>query len=169
MRHTSFRLTVSPSRYLANTLLAAHLLAIALVVVATVALQWKLALILVAGLSLAYCRHTQHSRDFVFHPDGRVEFLESSSNPSVGAGDTPSSVPSPGELQILDVDNASRLVGALMVVRFRRVSTRRALILLPDSFAHPDDYRRLRIWLKWQGKAVAPDHAQNLLGTQDRI
>ena len=56
-----------------------------------------------------------------------------------------------------------------MVVRFRRVSIRRTLILLPDSFAHIDDYRRLRIWLKWQGKAVAPHHQLESVRTQDRI
>ena len=195
MRHTSFRLTIHPSRCLANALLAVHLFAAMLVMVATIAPQWKVALVLAVGVSLAYRRHSEVSRDFVFHPDGRVEFLESSRNSPVGAdettakaettalqggraqnalcavadGDTPSSAGSPGEVPVFDVDDASRLLGALMVVRFRRMSICRTLILLPDSFAHIDDYRRLRIWLKWQGKAVATHHQLESVRTQDRI
>ena len=166
---TSFRLTIHPSRCLANALLAVHLLAALLVLVATIAPQWKAALLLAVGVSLAYRRRSQGPRDFVFHPDGRVDFLESSSNSPVGACDTPSSDAAPRAVPVFDVDDASRLLGVLMVVRFRRVSIRHALILLPDSFAHPDDYRRLRIWLKWQGKAVAPHHELKSIGTQDRI
>ena len=88
MRHTSFRLTIHPSRCLANALLAAHLFAVMLVMVATIAPQWKVALILAVGVSLAYRRHSEVPRDFVFHPDGRVEFLESTRNSPVGADET---------------------------------------------------------------------------------
>ena len=158
MQHSSFRLTVRPSRSLALVLSAAHLLAVALVIVATIALPWKVALLLAIGVSLAYRRRSQVPTSFSFRPDGSVEFLGLIRSASVGAGDTPLDFAPISDIKILDVDGSSRLIGPLMLVRFRRASIRSALILLPDSFVHIDDYRRLRVWLKWQGKGVSPHH-----------
>ncbi len=158
MQHSSFRLTVRPSRSLALALLVAHLLAAALVIVATIALLWKVVLLLAVGVSLAYSRRPQELSSFCFHPDGSVECLGAIDNSPVGAGDTPSGGVPISDIQMLNVDGSSRLIGPLMTVRFRRASTRSTLVLLPDSFVHIDDHRRLRVWLKWQGKGVAQHH-----------
>lgn len=158
MRHSSFRLTVRPSRALALAMLAAHLLAAVLVIVATIALLWKVVLVLAVGVSLAYRRRFQVPTNFSFRPDGSVEFLALVNHASVGAGDTPSDFAPISDIKILDVAGSSRFIGPLMVVRFRRASIKTALVLLPDSFFHIDDYRRLRVWLKWQGKGVSQHH-----------
>ena len=158
MQHSSFRLTIHPSRSLAIALAAAHLLAAVLVIVATIELPWKVVLLLAVGVSLEYRRQPQVPINFSFRPDGSVEFLIFINDASVGAGDTPSDAAPVSDIKILDVDGSSRLIGPLMVVRFRRASIRTALVLLPDSFVHINDYRRLRVWLKWQGKGVSPHH-----------
>jgi len=151
-------------------LLAAHALAACIVIALSLPPLLKVALLLCVGASMAYRRRPQADCDYVFDADGRVECLASVSNSSVGADDTPSNLSRQNLAQILEVDAASQLLGRLMVVRFRNASVGASLVLLPDSFICPDDYRRVRLWLKWQGKGNPYDSKHSLDGgAQDSI
>ena len=195
MRRASFRVSVCPSRTLRFTLLAAHWLIAYSVIALSMPPVLKISLLLCIGVSLAHRRRPQTHRDYIFRPDGRVECLASAIGSSVGAdktaaskttarqggrakdalfavadGDTPSNSDVHHLAQIVEVDAASQLLGPLMVVRFRNASAGMSLVLLPDSFYYPDDYRRVRLWLKWQGKGDADDVKDGLAGgTQDGI
>ncbi|MHB0991436.1 MAG: protein YgfX [Burkholderiales bacterium] len=63
----------------------------------------------------------------------------------------------------LDVQMRHALVTAtLTVIEFKQTNgRRRSLVLLPDSLA-ADDYRRLRVWLRW----VKPENAHESAGNR---
>lgn len=149
---------------------AAHALAVCIVLALSVPPLLKLSLLVCIGASLAYNRRPQAHSDYVFAPNGRVKCLALVANSSVGADDTPPDLSPQNLVQIRDVDAASQLLGRLMVVRFRNASVGASLVLVPDSFSSPDDYRRVRLWLKWQGKGDTDDDMDGLSGgVQDGI
>ncbi len=167
MRHFPFRVSVRTSRNLITTILVAHTVA-AFVAISLVDQSWlKVLLLLGIGASSAYCRRPQDYGDYSFRPDGKVEYLPSvvAASAEIGRAGSPNAL-----AQVFDVDATSRVLGHMMIVRFRHTPASRSLILLPDSFDHPDDYRRVRLWLKWQGKGNATDDRDDLpVGTQDSI
>ena len=170
MRNTSFRLSIQNSRTLNLAVTTAHLIVACVIVAASLAPMVQIGVLVVIGASLAYKRRPPTLGGYEFRPDGRVVYLGSSRNSSVGADNTPSAQTSDVESVFLDVDPASRLLGPLLVIYFLNASGRNSLILLPDSFRSIDDYRRLRIWLKWQGKGRPVHHdIESILRVQDRV
>ena len=195
MRNTSFRLRIQNSRTLNLAVTTAHLIVACVIVAASLAPMVQIGVLVVIGASLAYQRRLQTPGDYWFHPDGRVRSFSFDSNSPVGAdetnaakttalqggrannalfaaadGYTPFAHTEGVEPIFRDVDPASRLLGPLLVIYFLNASVRNSLILLPDSFRSLDDYRRLRIWLKWQGKGRPLHHdVESILRVQDRV
>jgi hypothetical protein len=148
-------------------LLTAHTLA-AIVTISLVNQSWVKVLLLVGvGASLAYCRRPQYTCEYSFRPDGQAEYIPAVIASSVRTGKT---TLANALTKIYRVDDVSRLLGSMMTVRFKHTPASQTLILLPDSFVHPDDYRRVRLWFKWQGKGVANDNRDDLaVRDQDSI
>ena len=75
----------------------------------------------------------------ILHGDGRLH--------QVGAGGT-----------VTDVEllPETTVIGPLVVLCFRASGQSRSVVLLPDSMAVADDFRRLKRWLRWQsgGRSV---------------
>ncbi len=135
MQHaTSFLLPLYPSRQLSAVLGLAHFFAFACVVFANLPLAAKIFLWLLVAVSHVRARRHELPADYRFFLNGRIE--------KVGAGDTASA----GHC------DESTLLGSVMIVHFGEGVAGHFLIVLKDSFAGADDYRRLRLWLKWQAK-----------------
>ncbi len=125
-----------PSRRLLLVQSLAHLVA-AGAVLASALPSWLAALLLLpVGLSLARQRRPPPVAAIVLRGDGDIEI--------VGADGTA------GEAV---VHPHTLVLSFLVVLLYRQQGRLRSLTLLGDSLA-PEDFRQLRLWLRWQSTAA---------------
>ena len=130
----------------------------------------KAVLLLCLGASLAAQRRPRGRVDAEFRPDGTIQLTLHETNSPVGAGDTPLIEPPVRQPLPLALDRRTQILGPLVVLLFPPESKLRPLVLLRDSFASTETYRRLRIWLKWSGaRPTASSGPWSGHGLQDRI
>ena len=130
--------SIKPSRRLLVIQSAAHVLAIAAVLASTVPPWLAVVLLLWVGASLARLRRILPAGSLVLHGDGRLE--------PVGADGTPSEAL---------VHPHTLVLSFLVVLLYRQQGRLRSLTLLADSLA-PEDFRQLRLWLRWRSTAANP-------------
>lgn len=125
-----------PSRKLALLLVAAHFGALLTVAVIELPDWIKPALLLLIAISLWHGRHclggSRRIVSLTLRDKGVAEYIRAN-NESGEAG----------------ISLQSTVTPLLTVVLLRQQRRLEALVLLPDSLS-PDDYRRLRLWLRWQ-------------------
>ncbi len=129
---------IKPSRRLLVIQSAAHVAAVAAVLASTVPPWLAAVLLLSIGASLARLRRTLSAGSLVLHGDGRLE--------TVGADGTASEAV---------VHPHTLVLSFLVVLLYRQDGRLRSLALLGDSLA-AEDFRQLRLWLRWRSGAASP-------------
>jgi hypothetical protein len=125
-----------PSRRLLLVQSMAHLVAAGAVLVSTIP-SWLMALLLLlVGLSLARRRRLPTVAAIVLRGDGNIEI--------VGADGTANEAV---------VHPHTLVLSFLVVLLYRQQGRLRSLTLPGDSLAF-DDFRQLRLWLRWQSAAA---------------
>ncbi|MBI5897781.1 MAG: hypothetical protein HZB40_00970 [Rhodocyclales bacterium] len=131
-------ISLKPSRCLLAVQLAAHLLA-AWAVLASNLPGWLAALLLAAvGFSVSRLRRAALPASLILHADGRCE--------KVGADHTAN------EVVVLP---QTVVLSWLVVMLHRQQGRTEALVLAGDSLG-AEDFRRLRLWLRWRVQGVRP-------------
>ncbi len=134
----SLPLSLKPSRRLLLIQSLAHLVAAGAVLVANLP-AWLLAfLLLLTGASLARVRRPLTVAGVVLGGDGGIEI--------VGADGTASEAA---------VHPHTLVLSFLVVLLYRQQGRLRSMTLLGDSLAD-DDFRQLRLWLRWRSMATNP-------------
>ena len=101
--------------------------------------SWLAAAFLVLiGASLARVRRASPTETLILRGDGRIE--------KVGAGDTACE---------LIVHPHTLVLSFLVVLLYRQQGRLRSLTLLGDSL-EAEDFRQLRLWLRWRSTAAKP-------------
>ncbi|MBI5792969.1 MAG: hypothetical protein HZA63_15990 [Rhodocyclales bacterium] len=127
-----------PSRRLLLAQSLAHLAAAAAVMASTIP-SWLAALLLaLVGLSLARRRRSLPVSAILLRGDGNIEI--------VGAD---------GAANEAVVHPHTLVLSFLVVLLYRQQGRLRSLTLPGDSFAF-EDFRELRLWLRWQSAAARP-------------
>ena len=130
--------SIKPSRRLLLILSVAHGAAIAAVLASTEPSWLAAVLLLSIGASLARQRRILPGENLVLHGDGRLEAVAADGTPSEGL-----------------VHPHTLVLSFLVVLLYRRDGRLRSLTLLDDSLA-AEDFRQLRLWLRWRSTAVNP-------------
>ncbi len=136
---------LGPSRYLAAILTVGHLSVAALLLFLDFSPAWKIPALALLLVSLIYelrvaLRFGVHAvTAFRVAKDGAISIRSQS-----------------GEWRGCAVLDSSYVTAFLTVVNLRATGERRvrSVIILPDCMA-ADDYRRLRVWLRWRPQAAA--------------
>lgn len=128
-----FSVVIKPSRRLLLIQVLAHLTAIGAVFAASIPSWLTVVLLLLTGASLARVRHRSVVAKLVLGGDGQLEL--------VGADGTVS--------QIL-VHPQTLVLSFLIVLVYRLEGRLQSLTLLGDSLATREDFRCLRLWLRWR-------------------
>jgi toxin CptA len=127
-----------PSRRLLLAQSMVHLVAVGAVLVSTIP-SWLMALLLLlVGLSLARQRRLPTVAAIVLRGDGNIEI--------VGADGTANEAV---------VHPHTLVLSFLVVLLYRQQGRLRSLTLPGDSLA-AEDFRQLRLWLRWQSAAARP-------------
>ncbi|TCJ14751.1 hypothetical protein EZJ19_09215 [Parasulfuritortus cantonensis] len=138
MAPTDLGLEVRPSAIFRNVVMAAHVLAGLATWLAGLA-GWQPA-VLVIALAASFIQYTRSRRTTVLrgHADGRLE---------IRVGD---------DWHPATVGPDTVVLSWLVVMRYRMEGGRRhaSLVVLPDSLP-AQDFRHLRIWLRWQARMTA--------------
>jgi toxin CptA len=130
--------SIRPSRRLLLIQLAAHVVAAGAALAAALP-SWLAAILLILiGASLARLRGMSPVATLVLRGDGRLE--------KVGADGTATEV---------IVHPHTLVLSFLVVLLYREQGRLRSLTLLADSLA-ADDFRQLRLWLRWRSTAAHP-------------
>ena len=130
--------SIKPSRRLLVIQSVAHVAAVGAVLASTVP-SWLAAVFLLAiGASLARLRRISPVDGLVLHGDGRLE--------AVGAD---------GTVNQALVHPHTLVLSFLVVLLYRQQGRSRSVTLLGDSLA-PEDFRQLRLWLRWRSTAADP-------------
>jgi len=143
-------LSIKPSRRLLLIQAVAHAVAVGAVLAATLP-PWLMAvLLLLIGASLARLRRTLPVEGLVLSGDGQLQIVgacrPAKRNPRQTGSGTASDV----------IVHPHTLVLSFMVVLLYRQEGRlRSLTLLADSLAL-EDFRQLRLWLRWRSSAAKP-------------
>jgi len=130
--------SIKPSRRLLLIQLAAHLVAAGAVLAANLP-PWLAAILLILiGASLARRRGMSPVATLVLRGDGRLE--------TVGADGTATEA---------IVHPHTLVLSFLVVLLYRQRGRLRSLTVLGDSLA-AEDFRQLRLWLRWRSTAANP-------------
>jgi toxin CptA len=130
--------SITPSRRLLVVQSMAHVAAIGAVLASNVP-SWLMAfLLLLIGGSLAHFRRTLPFTGLVLHSDGRIETV----GPDGVASDAA-------------VHPHTLVLSFLIVLLYRQQGRLRSITLLGDSLS-AEDFRQLRLWLRWRSTAVRP-------------
>ncbi len=139
----SLSLSIKVSRRLLAIQLAAHLVA-AVAVLASGIPGWLMATLLaLVGASLARMRGSMPVTGLILRGDGSLA--------TVGADGDPKGVQ--GQATEATVHPHTLVMSGLVVLVFRQQGRLRALTLLADSLA-VEDFRQLRLWLRWRSVAA---------------
>ncbi len=134
----SVSISIGPSRRLRLIQPVAHVVAGGAVLSAAMP-SWLMAILLaLIGASLARLRRASPTETLLLRGDGRLEKL--------GAGDTACE---------LTVHPHTLVLSFLVVLLYRQEGHLRALTLMDDSLA-AEDFRQLRLWLRWRSTAAKP-------------
>lgn len=133
-----FSVSLKPSRRLLLIQSLAHVVAAGAVFAATLPPWLAAALLLSIGASLVRVRRTERVEALVLRGDGRLE--------TVGAGGTANEAA---------VHPHTLVLPFLVVLLYRQQGRLRSLTLLADSLA-AEDFRQLRLWLRWRSAAAQP-------------
>ncbi|MDA8259733.1 MAG: hypothetical protein M0Z99_29525 [Betaproteobacteria bacterium] len=129
--------SIKPSRRLLLVQLLAHAIAAGAVLASAIAPWIAALLLLLVGASLARLRAAASVTGLLLHGDGRCE--------TVGADGTASEAA---------IHPHTLVLAFLIVLLYRQDGRLRSLTLLGDSL--PDeDFRQLRLWLRWRSAAAA--------------
>ncbi len=134
----SLSFSLKPSRRLLLIQSLAHLVATGAVLAASLPAWMTVVLLLLAGASLARVRRPPAVASVIMGGDGSIEI--------VGADGTASEAV---------VHPHTLVLSFLVVLLYRRQGRLRALTLLGDSLAE-EDFRQLRLWLRWRPTATHP-------------
>lgn len=136
---------IGASRYLAAILLVGHLSIMALVLYLDLSAVWKTAVLAVLLCSLLF-----ELRMALRLGSKAVVKLR------IAAGETLQFAMRDGQWHEGEVLGSTTVTSFLTVINLRVGSQRgiRSIVILPDSMA-ADDYRRLRVWLRWRPAAQA--------------
>ena len=126
-----------PSRRLLLIQMVAHIVAIGAVFAATLPLWLATVLLLLIGVSMSLARRGPCAGRLILDADGRLEI--------VGADDTANTV---------EVHPQTLVLSFLVVLVYRQAGRLRSLTLLGDSLATEEDFRWLRLWLRWRSNAA---------------
>lgn len=165
MRPIAKRLvSVRPSRFLMCLLWLVHFVAVWIVLSAKIPSLWQGALVLLIGASwvkhagtasveqstltnttitksiIAKSTSAKNTATLILHGDGRIEKL--------GAGDTVSEV-------VLHPHTTG--LPFLVILLYREKKRLQSLVLLKDSL-ETEDFRQLRLWLRWQIKQLSSSY-----------
>ncbi|TBR13799.1 MAG: hypothetical protein EPO43_09625 [Rugosibacter sp.] len=134
----------------------AHLIAACIVLGVNLSSLLQGALLLMIGTSWIKRDSTASTAALILHGDGRIE--------KVGAGDTPRSVESDrrkcravfgkspgGTVSDLFLHPHTTVLPFLVILLYRQKNRLQSLVLLSDSL-EAEDFRQLRLWLRWQLK-----------------
>ncbi|MDP2826622.1 MAG: hypothetical protein Q8O52_28540 [Sulfuritalea sp.] len=131
-------ISLKPSQHLLLIQSLAHVAAAGAVLVSNLP-SWATALLLLPiGASLARIRRVFPVASLVLRGDGGFE--------TVGADGTASEAV---------VHSHTLVLSFLVVLLYRQRGRLRSLTLLGDSLAD-EDFRQLRLWLRWRSKAATP-------------
>ena len=130
--------SIKPSRRLLFIQLAAHVVAVGAVLAATLPSWLAAVLLLLIGASLARVRRKPQVARLVLRGDGRLEAV----SPDGMASDAL-------------VHPHTLVLSFLVVLLYRQQGGLRFLTLLGDSLAQ-EDFRQLRLWLRWRSTAANP-------------
>ncbi len=131
-------ISLKPSRYLLLIESLAHAMGFVAVLAAAVP-PWLTALLLfLIGASLARMRWRSSIEGLVLRGDGRLEI--------VGAG---------GTARDALVHPHTLVLSFLVVLLYRQEGRLRSTVLLADSLV-AEDFRQLRLWLRWRSTAANP-------------
>jgi hypothetical protein len=125
-----------PSRRLLLVQAIAHLVAGGAVLVSTIASWLAAALLLLVGLSLTRQQRLSPVTAIVLRGDGNIDI--------VGAD---------GTVIEAAVHPHTLVLSFLVVLLYRQQGRLRSLVLPGDSLA-TEDFRQLRLWLRWQSSAA---------------
>lgn len=136
-------LDLRPSRSLGWILVIAHGLALIVAMRADLpaVFPWLLVPAVFLSLTVAFVRiyGVRRTPRIVLRSDGLMEFWRG------------------GRLSApLAIHPHSTVTTGLTVILFVEGKRLGALVLLPDMLGSADDYRRLRLWLRWQAAAASP-------------
>ncbi|MDP2134149.1 MAG: hypothetical protein Q8J99_11105 [Sulfuritalea sp.] len=131
-------ISLKPSRRLLLVQALAHLAAAAAVLASHIPSWTAALLLLLVGASLAHGRRPPAVTALVLRGDGRLE--------TVGADGTASEAA---------VHSHTLVLAFLVVLLYRQQGRLRALTLFADSLS-AEDFRQLRLWLRWRATAAQP-------------
>ena len=130
--------SLKPSQRLLGIQSLAHLVAAGAVLAANLPTWLAAVLLLLVGASLAHTRRSLRQSSLLLGSDGIIEI--------VGADGTGSQAV---------VDRHTVVLSFLVVLLYRQQGRLRSMTLLGDSL--PDeDFRQLRLWLRWCSAATNP-------------
>lgn len=127
---------VRPSRFLSRMVWLAHLVAVCIVLNTNVASLLQGALLLLIGTSWIKHDGAASITELILHGDGRIEKL--------GAGDT---------AHDMVLHPHTTVLPFLLILLYRQKNRLQSLVLLKDSF-EAEDFRQLRLWLRWHVKKL---------------
>jgi len=130
-------LSLRPSRRLALALSVAHVVAAAAVLASALPAWLAALLVVLIGASLAYQRRPLPVASLVLRGEGRIETVDA-------GGATAEAAIHPHTL----------VLAWIVVLLYRQRGRLSALTLLSDSL-DPEDFRQLRVWLRWRAAAGA--------------
>jgi len=131
-------LAIKPSRRLLLIQSAAHVVAAGAVLAAAIPSWLAAVLLILVGASLACLRRTSSATGLVLGGDGRLQIVGPDGTASEAA-----------------VHPHTLVLAFLVVLLFRQDGRLRSLTLLADSLA-TEDFRQLRLWLRWRSVAANP-------------
>jgi len=130
--------SIRPSRRLLLIQSLAHLVAAGALLAASLPSWLAVVLLLLIGASLARMRRMSPVANLVLGGDGQLQI--------VGAD---------GTANAAVVHPHTLVLSFLVVLLYRQEGRLRSLTLLADSLA-AEDFRQLRLWLRWRSSAVNP-------------
>ena len=137
--------SIKPSGHLLVMLAVAHALAIGAVLAATLPSWLAAVFLLLIGASLARARRMPAVESLTLGGDGQLGIVGPDGDPKVVQSKASTAVVHPHTL----------VLSSLVVLLYRQEGRLRSLTLLGDSLA-VEDFRQLRLWLRWRSSAANP-------------
>ena len=130
--------SIRPSRRLLLIQSLAHVVAAGAVLAASLPSWLTAVFLLLIGASLAHARRMSPPESLILRGDGQLQ--------TVGANGTASAAV---------VQPHTLVLSFLVVLLYRQEGRLRSLTLLSDSLA-AEEFRQLRLWLRWRSSAANP-------------
>lgn len=139
MKGATLTLTLRPSRWLVWAIVVIHLLSFGALLLAELAWFYRVPMAIAVAISQMWNLRKGGETVLRCLPDGNLAVL---------AGD---------DWQTVSLMPDTRVLLWLVVLRYREEegSKVKSQVVLPDSLDQ-DDFRRLRVWLRWRAQAAGP-------------